>query len=175
MIASGQVPNPRYIGAPARMADGRLFTDYHRTTRLLPALKPTQWADWERRQEMLSHGQVRVRNDRMTTTLRAGSMACVDTMVPELSKWQYTWEGGNNAIAHPVGIGAGRLYLPGRPGLRTADPDVVATATFPMTMLHGCFDPNPQTYYAVPVRPTIVDVPVKSGNGENRYSAPYGN
>lgn len=168
-----QTPNPHYLGAPARMADGRLFTDYRRSTLLLPKLRNGTWADYDRRNDMTRTGYMRTSNDRMLTTQRAGSVNCVDTMVPELTKFQYDWNGGQQRLAHPVGIGAGRLPLPGRPDLITADPDTLAAATFPPEMLPGTWDPRASLYQRGPPPPRV-DTPVTPAI-PNRYAMPYGN
>lgn len=163
------VPNPRYVGAPARMSDGRLFTDYRRSTRLLPTLSTGTWADHQRRETMQKTGVMRIQSDRTMSVLRGGSTNCVDTMVPELSKWNYNWNGGRQSVAHPVGIGSGRLYLPGRPDLVTADPDTVAAATISDEMLPGTYKPTPSLYIQ-----SVVASQYVPGNGSNRYSMPYG-
>jgi hypothetical protein len=162
-----QVPNPQYVGAPARMADGRLFTDYRRSNVLLPAYKNVPWADWDRIQRMQRLGVARIQNDRAQSTMMAGSSNCVDTMVPELSKWQYAWNGGQQLLAQPVGIGAGRNPLPGRVGM---DPDALAAAAFPLDMLHGSYN---ATSANVPIRHAVVDRPVLPPR-YNKYSQPYG-
>lgn len=168
-----QIPNPHYIGAPARMADGRLFTEYRRSTLLLPKLRATTWADFDRRNDMTRTGTMRMTGERTVATQRAGSTNCVDTMVPELTKFEYTWNGGQQKLAHPVGIGAGRLPLPGRPDLIAADPDTLAAATFPLDMFHGAWDPRASLYQRGPP-PAPVDTPVTPAL-RNRYAMPYGN
>jgi hypothetical protein len=94
-------------------------------------------------------------------------------MVPELTKRIYTWDGGVSVLAHPVGIGAGRLYLPGRPDLATADPDVVARATIPDAMLPGTFSTNPASYVAMSI-PAEKRATAQLPAAYNRYAAPYG-
>jgi hypothetical protein len=168
-----QIPNPHYVGAPARMSDGRLFTDYRRSTLLLPKLRPNTWADYDRRNDMTRTGEMRISNDRTMATQRGGSVNCVDTMVPELTKFQYAWNGGQQRLAHPVGIGAGRLPLPGRPDLINADPDTLAAATFPLEMFPGSWDPRASLYQRGPP-PVKIDVPVTPAR-HNRYAMPYGN
>jgi hypothetical protein len=165
MFASLQIPNPRYVGAPARMSDARLFTDYKPNCRLLPALKPTEWADIERRSSMIQSGEGQMKMDRALTAASAGSTNCVDTMVPELTKRRYMWNSVRELGVTPVGIGEGRLYLPGRPDLVRGDPDLLAAATFPE--LPGTFSmsgPGPAGPKAT------ATLPLKA----NRYSAPYG-
>ena len=168
------IPNPRYPGSPARMADGRLFTNYRPNCSLLAPLGTAQWADWSRKQTMVNTGESRIATDRSTTTMRAGSVGCVDTMVPEFSKRVYAWNGPIEMISQPVGLGTGRMYLPGQPGLVAGDPDALAKATFPDSMLPGTFSPNPNVYVMGGV--TIPSVASESlGQVHNTYSAAYGN
>lgn len=125
-MSATRIVNPHYPSAPLRMADGRLFTDYRPSCTLLGPIVPT------RRAEMQSNGENTMALDRYMTVNRAGQMGVVDTMVPELYKESYMWGSRFQGMAHPAGIGTGRLYLPGRADeLVRADPDVVAIATFP--------------------------------------------
>jgi hypothetical protein len=170
-MSTAQIPNPRYVGAPARMSDGRLFTEYRRSgCRLLPPVPQGHtWGDWERHQMMTQTGIGRMSQDRMIAHARAGATNCVDTMVPELTKRVASWQGTQNFLAHPVGLGAGRMYLPGRPDLIGADPDVVAAETLPMLMLPG-------TYEGAAYGATHATKPGLVGPARpNRYSLPYGN
>ena len=171
MLASMRVVNPRYAGAPARMADGRLFTDYRPNCSLIG---PPSNATLEMKQQMQENGLLLMGTDRSLTVMRAGSTDCVDTMVPELSKRICGWKGCATLPAQPVGIGQGRLYLPGRPDLAAADPDVVARATFPM-LLPGTFSPNPNVYVASSVQPSWLSTANVVPARPNRYSVPYGN
>jgi hypothetical protein len=169
-MSSQQIPNPHHPGAPARMADGRLFTDYRANCSLLPALGNGRWADWERHQGMKRNGQVYIKADRGATVMRAASYGCVDTMVPELTKRVYSWNGPvGEFMSQPAGIGTGRSYLPGRVDLVAGDPDVLAAATFPDMI--GTFSTNIATYTALPGKPPV---PVSAAPARlNRYSAPY--
>jgi hypothetical protein len=161
------IPNPRFPGAPARMADGRLFTDYRANCFLMAPLSNKVWAEYDRNDRMKRNGAAHIATDRTMTIMQAGQTGCVDTMVPELTKKTYTWQGPIEVVSHPVGIGAGRMYLPGRRDLLSADPDVVAATTFPA--MHGTFSPNTPLYMSGPVAamPTLPNV-------RNRYSAPHG-
>jgi len=167
------IPNPHYPGSPARMADGRLFTDYRSSCSLLsqpPTRSPAFGFDFERKKNMQTAGVHMISADRSTTVLRAGTVGCVDTMVPELTKRVCTWNGCTTLPAHAAGIGQGRLYLPGRQDLVAADPDLLAAAT---AFDHGTFSSNPNLYTSAPkVAPvSAAAVPAK----KNRYSVPYGN
>jgi len=172
MLSNAQIPNPRYPGSPARMSDGRLFTDYRSNCSLLGAHQqgtPAFGADFDRKQRLQETGIHMISADRSTTVMRAGTIGCVDTMVPEMTKRVCAWDGCKTLRAHPAGIGQGRLYLPGRQDLVAADPDLLAAAT---AFDHGTFSANPNTYIAgSSVAPSAkIAVPARP----NRYSAPYG-
>ena len=132
----------------------------------------------------MNTGESRIATDRSTTVMRAGSVGCVDTMVPEFSKRVYAWNGPATSglgmqgpvelVSQPVGLGTGRMYLPGQPGLIAGDPDALARATFPDSMMPGTFSPNPNAYMMGGVKPATVASEVV-GQARNTYSAPYGN
>ena len=160
--------NPRYSGAPARMSDGRLFTDYRGNCTTLAPLSNDTWADFNRKQSMIKDGSHQMMADRRIAFARAASVDCVDTMLPEAAKRVYRWNSVALAptAAGALGIGTGTMYLPGSPALASADPDMLASATFP----------------AVPgtMAPMTVSIPTGSpaavtGRPRNRYAAPYGN
>lgn len=165
---SSRTLHPHWSGAPARMADGRLFTDYRGNCTTLAPLSNDTWADFNRKQRMVKAGGAQMIADRRVAFVKAASVDCVDTMVPETAKRVYTW---NSATVIPtsagsVGIGTGTMYLPGQPDLASADPDVLAMATYPV----------------VPgsIKPMTVSIPTGSppavtGRPRNRYAAPYGN
>lgn len=156
------IPNPHYVGAPARMADGRLFTDYRPNCDLMAPLKAEPFAEYKRKEAMLRNAPYAIATDRTMLVMRAGSSGCVDTMVPELNKRIYAWNGPvGEVVAHPVGLGTGRMYLPGQPGLATVDPDVLASATFPE--LPGTFT----------MMREAVSVSRPLGPAHNRYSGPH--
>ena len=99
--------------------------------------------------------------DRYNVVNRAGQHGVVDTMVPELHKSIYSWDGGVRAMAHPVGIGLGRMYVSSVSP--TADPDIVAVTTFPQ--MGGTF---PSYIEGA----TAASAPVATVH-RNRYSAPH--
>lgn len=161
------IPNPRFPGSPARMADGRHFTDYKANCHLTPQLiLSNTWPEHERRQNLLKMANSQINMDRMMTVMRAGHGTCVDTMVPELSKRVYSWNGPVELLSHPAGVGTGRMYLPGRQELVAGDPDVLAAATFPE--LFGTFGASRGFSVTQP------QAPVAGPAAKNRYSAPYG-
>jgi hypothetical protein len=155
------------------MADGRLFTDYRPACDLLAAKTagPRGYGEWERKQRMIWTGAEAVARDRQAVVGRAASLGvCVDTMVPEITKRVYAWNGPIEGVAQPAGIGNGRLYLPARTDLIVADPDVIAATTFPLAMLPGTFVPRASLYGAA-----AGAVPTVGPMKPNRYSVPYGN
>ena len=166
------IAHPHYAGAPARMADGRLFTDYRANCQLLAPLRGGPWADHDRRVVMRASAEGRIADDRRKAVLRAGvGVGCVDTMLPEFKKRMYAWNGPVAVgIIQPVGIGTGRLYLPGRADLLAegTDPDAIAMATIPPAMLPGTHSAAGGSF-ATPTRNAVLP-PVR-----NRYAAPYGN
>jgi len=178
--------NPHWPTSAARMADGRLFTDYRPNCDLLAPKDGSAWADFDRRAAML---RASPKADRVLASMKAASTSCVDTMVPELQKRVYQWNGpatsapiGATAslalgmqgpvavgLSHAAGIGTGRLYLPTRIDLITADPDLVAAETIPDSMLPGTFLVRASLYGSGASAPAPA-APVK----HNSYSAPYG-
>lgn len=157
-MAAPRIANPHHPSAPIRMADGRLFTDYRPNCTLLAAATP------DRRDKMTANGETAMAMDRYLTVSRAGQLGVVDTMVPELYKQSYTWNARFEMMAHPVGIGTGRLYLPGQTEeLVHADPDVVAMATFPK--MSGTFPSYVEGVGAAAAPVSTVR--------RNRYSAPH--
>jgi hypothetical protein len=159
------------------MADGRLFTDYRPNCDLLAPKDGSAWADFDRRAAML---RASPKTDRVLASMRAASTSCVDTMVPELQKRVYQWNGPATSalgmqgpvavgLSHAAGIGTGRLYLPTRLDLITADPDLVAAETIPDSMLPGTFPVRASLYGSGASAPAPA-APVK----HNSYSAPYG-
>ena len=172
-----RIEHPHWAGAAARMADGRLFTDYRPACDLLAAKTagPRGYGEWERKRQMIATGMEAVARDRQVAIARAASLGgCVDTMVPELTKRVYAWNGPVvQSLSQPAGLGNGRLYLPGRTDLVVADPDVVAATTFPLSMLPGSFVPVANLY-----GPAVGGTAPAGTVGParpNRYSVPYGN
>lgn len=173
MLSQFRIPNPHYPNSPARMSDGRLFTEYRSRQEPPPS--------FEYKHQLQSNGAQMIQSERSMTVLAAGRTGCVDTMVPETSKRMCQWNGCVTLPAHAGGIGQGRLYLPEMPGLASSDPDTVAAATA-TTVLHGTFPSNPDLYMVGEIRNPPATV-ATSGFGSdssvgpmyNRYSLPYGN
>ena len=163
-MLANRVINPRYPSSAARMADGRLFTDYRGNCQLFTN------TDFDTKQRFMTNGTLQMQNDRTLLTMVAASTGCVDTMVPELTKRVCDWSGCQTLPSQPAGLGQGRLYLPGRKDLAAGDPDVLAAATFPMP---GTFSANANPYFmdtGLVARSGHIGVPARP----NKYSAPYG-
>jgi hypothetical protein len=170
MLAKARTPNPHYPDSPSRMADGRLFTDYRGNCKLVLS---DYGGSFEDKQRLQQTGTLMINADRSVTVMKAASLSCVDTMVPEATKRVAGWNGGRTLVAHAAGIGQGRLYLPGRTDLVAGDPDVLAAAT---AFDFGTFSANPNMYMAgggadVTARQVATVTPARP----NRYSVPYGN
>lgn len=168
------IPNPHFPGAPVRMADSRLFTNYQANCRTVAPASPagTWGVEVERKRVMMDAS--RMASDRAFQVLKAGSRGCVDTMVPEAAKRVCAWNGCATLPAQAsVGIGTGRLYLPGRADLAAGDPDVLAATT--VAGMDGTFSANPEDYFAAPVvaRPPTEAAAQPTVQTRNRYSAPY--
>jgi hypothetical protein len=163
------ITNPRFPGSAARMADARLFTDYRANCTLIPQNTDKLWSEHQRHVHLQSNGAYMIAADRSAAASRSASSNCVDTMVPELSKRVYRWDGPviqTQGISHAAGIGTGRMYLPGRIDLVGADPDIVAAATFPV--IPGTFEARKSLYGG------LNNVATVGPAQHNRYSAPYG-
>lgn len=170
MLAKARTPNPHYPDSPSRMADGRLFTDYRGNCKLVVS---DYGGSFEDKQRLQQTGSILINTDRSLTVMRAGSLSCVDTMVPEASKRVVSWNGGKTLMAHAAGIGQGRLYLPGRTDLVAGDPDVLAAAT---AFDFGTFSANPNMYMAGSAKTVAAQqVAAATPARPNRYSVPYGN
>lgn len=105
--------NPHYArtGAPARMADGRIMTDYRPRCHQYAVAASGAFGEDARRR--MIHGAdelmmaAREMNNRKNTPT-----SCVDTMVPELYKRVCTWKGCKVIPGNFQGIGTGRIYIP---------------------------------------------------------------
>lgn len=155
------------------MSDGRIFTDYRANCFMIPP-KPSDtgvWSDFEFRSGFKAYGETTIQQDRekAITVVRAETRHVIDTMVPEFTKRVYDWKGGVEIIAHPAGIGTGRMFLLGNENsaLITADPDVLAKETIPDSMLPGTFSVPFQYKSQQAASGTTL------GFKPNRYSAPY--
>jgi len=110
-----RVPNPHYPGAPVRMNDGRLFTDYRPNCLIL--------SNVDEKEEFQAAGAHVISANRSAATLIAGTVPHVDTMVPELTKRICRWDGCVTVMNEPIGIGQGRaMGVPPMPDIFSANP-----------------------------------------------------
>jgi len=117
---------------------------------------------------MVKDGSHQITADRRIAFVRGASINCVDTMLPEAAKRVYRWDSASvlPTAAGPLGIGTGTMYLPGSPALAGADPDLLASMTFPI--IPGSIKPMPVSIQSSHPLPVL-------GRPQNRYAAPYGN
>jgi len=118
--------------APARMDDGRMFTDYRPRCAQYPIKLNAQWGEHDGRQNMIHGTDILMEEARNLLQKKATPVkgTCVDTMVPELYKRVCTWRGCETVPGHYAGIGTGRVFIPDASGA-TDDADGLAKATIP--------------------------------------------
>lgn len=136
--------DPKYSssGAPARMADGRIVTDYRPRCLQYP-LQAVQTYGENGARARMTHGAEELRrsvrdmnNQKLTPT------SCEDTMVPELYKRVCTWQGCKTIPGNFQGIGVGRIYVPKEAG-SAGNPQALSDASIPDI---------PDTFPRVPAR-----------------------
>lgn len=135
--------NPHYPeGAPARMADGRLFTDYRTRCHTFPVRMAGMFGEFEQKQRMIHSATQLIEATRAMLDKKnmAPASTCVDTQVPELYKRVCTWKGCTTIPGHYAGIGTGRIYVPSASDA-ASDPQGLAEATIPRM---------PGTYISIP-------------------------
>jgi len=124
--------DPNVPTAPARMSDGRMFTDYRTRCAQYPGKVTGQWGEHDGRQKMIQGADLLMEEAHQLLQKKAAAVkgSCVDTMVPELYKRVCTWRGCETIPGHYAGIGTGRVYVPN--AASNADkPDELAKATIP--------------------------------------------
>lgn len=136
--------DPHYArtGAPARMADGRLMTDYRPRCYQYPYAAAQKWGDNEARNRMVGGAEELMEAARQLNNRKALAVSCVDTMVPELYKRVCTWRGCKTIPGNFMGIGTGRIYVPEYEGA-AAEPQALSDVSVPRI---------PQTYARQPPR-----------------------
>jgi hypothetical protein len=124
--------NPHYSssGAPARMADGRIMTDYRPRCHQYPVSAAMTWGDNESRARMTHGAEELMEAARQLNNRKVLPTSCVDTMVPELYKRVCTWRGCKTVPGHFTGIGTGRIYVPAAAGA-AADPQTLSDVSVP--------------------------------------------
>ena len=124
--------DPHYVrtSAPARMADGRIMTDYRPRCHQYSVSAAMTWGDSESRARM-THGAMELMEiARQTNNRKILPTSCVDTMVPELYKRVCTWRGCKTIPGNYAGIGTGRIYVPEAESA-AGDPQALSDATIP--------------------------------------------
>jgi hypothetical protein len=123
-------PNKASTGAPARMNDGRLFTDYRPRCHQYPVKAAEAFGDNEYRVRMIHDADELMNAARQMNNRKATAAKCVDTMVPELYKRVCTWKGCKTVPGHYAGIGVGRIYVPSAEG-SAANPQGLSDVSVP--------------------------------------------
>jgi hypothetical protein len=123
--------NSHYMttGAPARMADGRLFSDYRARCLSYPVRAAGVFGDYEARQKMIHGGNELIGATHQMLDMKNSSSTVVDTMLPSMYKRVCTWKGCKTIGNQPYGIGTDTLYVPAAQG-SISDPDAL-TSTLP--------------------------------------------
>jgi hypothetical protein len=121
--------NPRYAatGAPARMADGRLMTDYRPRCAQYAVAAAGAFGEQDARRRMIHGAEELMMAAREMNNRKNTATSCVDTMVPELYKRVCTWKGCKVIPGNFQGIGTGRIYVPSAEGA-AADPQALSDA-----------------------------------------------
>jgi hypothetical protein len=105
-------PNHAATGSPARMADGRLFTDYRTRCHQYSVKAAQAWGGNEYRARMVHGADELMEVARQINNRKVTATSCVDTQVPELYKRVCTWQGCKVVPGNHTGIGVGRIYVP---------------------------------------------------------------
>ena len=169
--------NPHYIGAPARMADGRLMTDYRPRCYQYATAANQAWGDNAARERMIHGAEELMTVARELNNRKVGAVTCEDTMVPELYKRVCTWEGCKTVPGNFQGIGVGRIYVPSAVA-SAKDPQGLSDITVPKIPLtfarqapripSQCAVNDPETAWKLKGDVTIYGASAKS----HPYSAP---
>jgi len=125
--------DPHYAshGTPARMADGRVMTDYRPRCYQYPTVAAAEFGDNDVRMRMTHGAEVLMQQARDLNNHKVTSQNCVDTMVPELYKRVCTWKGCKTVPGNFQGIGTGRIYVPSIYKSASA-PQALSDASIPM-------------------------------------------
>ena len=123
-------PHYAMTGAPARMADGRIMTDYRPRCHQYAVSASMTWGDNESRTRMIHGAEELMEIARQVNNRKVLPTSCVDTMVPELYKRVCTWRGCKTVPGNHMGIGTGRIYVPEAEGA-AADPQVLSDVSVP--------------------------------------------
>ena len=121
--------NPHYAssGAPARMADGRIMTDYRPRCLQYAVAAAGAFGEQDARRRMTHSADELMMAAREMNNRKNTPVSCVDTMVPELYKRVCTWKGCKVIPGNFQGIGTGRIYVPSAEG-SAANPQALSDA-----------------------------------------------
>ncbi len=124
--------NPHYskYGTPARMADGRILTDYRPRCFQYATQAAATFGENEYRARMIHGADELMTVARELNNKKVASVSCVDTMVPELYKRVCTWKGCKTVPGNYQGIGTGRVYVPSASG-SAGNPQALSDITIP--------------------------------------------
>jgi hypothetical protein len=120
--------NPHYIGAPARMMDGRIMTDYRPRCMSYSSVAAQEMGENVSRKFLMDNAEDLISTGRRLTDKKNTAVNCVDTMVPELYKRVCTYNGCKTIPGNPIGIGTGRIYVP---NATNAGPQELSDITIP--------------------------------------------
>jgi hypothetical protein len=99
-------------GAPARMADGRIMTDFRPRCLQYAVAAAGAFGEQDARRRMTQNADELMMAAREMNNRKNTAVSCVDTMVPELYKRVCTWKGCKVIPGNFQGIGTGRIYIP---------------------------------------------------------------
>jgi len=124
--------DPHYAssGAPARMADGRIVTDYRPRCLQYPLQAVQMYGENGARSRMTNGAEDLRRSVRDMNNQKLTPTKCEDTMVPELYKRVCTWKGCTTIPGNFQGIGVGRIYVPKEAG-SAGNPQALSDASIP--------------------------------------------
>jgi len=124
--------DPQYAkyGAPARMADGRIMTDYRPRCFQYPVAAAREWGVQNYRKRMTDGAKELMLAAQEVNNRKVTPTSCVDTMVPELYKRVCTWDGCKTIPGNFQGIGVGRIYVPSAAS-KASDPQALSDLTIP--------------------------------------------
>jgi hypothetical protein len=124
--------NPHYSkhGTPARMADGRIMTDYRPRCFQYSTQAAAAFGGDDYRTRMIHGADELMAAAREVNNRKVTSVNCVDTMVPELYKRVCTWKGCKTLPGNYQGIGTGRIYVPSAAG-SAANPQALSDISVP--------------------------------------------
>lgn len=129
-------------GAPARMADGRIMTDYRPRCFQYPVVAAREWGVESYRKRMIDGADELMTAAQNVNNRKVTPTSCEDTMVPELYKRVCKWDGCKTVPGNFQGIGVGRIYVP----------TAVGSASNPQALSDISVPTLPRTYARQPPR-----------------------